>query len=283
MIKIRIYLKTLRLKNIVKNITIFLPVLFSGEFITNFNLQIILDLLNVSLSFFFISGLVYIFNDLEDILEDQKHPNKKNRPIAAGLVSKNEIKLLITTLVILFTFSIVTFSSYKIFLIIQLCCLYLLINVLYTKYVKKINAIIGSAFVSFGFFIRLLLGSLVAEIELKIWLIALLILSTFFISILKKYSDAKNKSVFNYKVIIFTSFLLITTYMIHFFASIEYQNNLLFTFVNLTITVYIIYKITLTFTSSNLSTDPVEYLLKIPNTLLSIFWFLSYIYLRYIL
>ena len=78
--KITIYLKTIRLKNIVKNITIFFPILFSGEFITNFNLQIIWDLLKVSLSFFFISGLVYIFNDLEDKLEDERHPIKKFRP-----------------------------------------------------------------------------------------------------------------------------------------------------------------------------------------------------------
>ena len=97
--KITIYLKTIRLKNIVKNITIFFPILFSGEVITNFNLQIILDLLKVSLSFFFISGLVYIFNDLEDKLEDEKHPVKKFRPIAAGLVTKNEIKLIWTQII----------------------------------------------------------------------------------------------------------------------------------------------------------------------------------------
>ncbi len=281
--KITIYLKTIRLKNIVKNITIFFPILFSGEVITNFNLQIILDLLKVSLSFFFISGLVYIFNDLEDKLEDEKHPVKKFRPIAAGLVTKNEIKLITITLLLSFVILIFTFSSDKMFLIIQLCCLYLFINILYTKYFKKISDLIGSAFVSFGFFIRLILGSVIADVDLRIWLITLLFLSSFFISILKKYSDAKNKSIFIYKVIIFTSFLLTSTYMIHFFANVEYQNNLLLTFVNLILTTYIIYKITLTFTKNDSTTDPVEYLLLIPNILLSGIWFLSYIYMRYVL
>lgn len=281
--KITIYLKTIRLKNIVKNITIFFPILFSGEIITNFNLQIILDLLKVSLSFFFISGLVYIFNDLEDKLEDEKHPVKKFRPIAAGLVTKNEIKLIIITLLLSFIILIFTFSSDKMFLIIQLCCLYLFINILYTKYVKKISDLIGSAFVSFGFFIRLILGSVIADVDLKIWLITLLFLSSFFISILKKYSDAKNKSIFIYKVIIFTSFLLTSTYMIHIFANVEYQNNLLLTFINLILATYIIYKITLTFTKNDSPTDPVEYLLLIPNILLSGIWFLSYIYMRYVL
>lgn len=281
--KITIYLKTIRLNNIVKNITIFFPILFSGEVITNFNLQIILDLLKVSLSFFFISGLVYIFNDLEDKLEDQKHPVKKFRPIAAGLVTKNEIKLITITLLLSFVILIFTFSRDKMFLIIQLCCLYLFINILYTKYVKKISDLIGSAFVSFGFFIRLILGSVIADVDLKIWLITLLFLSSFFISILKKYSDAKNKSIFIYKVIIFTSFLLTSTYMIHIFANVEYQNNLLLTFINLILTTYIIYKITLTFTKNDSTTDPVEYLLLIPNILLSGIWFLSYIYMRYFL
>jgi len=281
--KITIYLKTIRLKNIVKNITIFFPILFSGEIITNFNLQIILDLLKVSLSFFFISGLVYIFNDLEDKLEDEKHPVKKFRPIAAGLVTKNEIKLIAITLLLSFVILIFTFSSDKMFLIIQLCCLYLFINILYTKYVKKISDLIGSVFVSFGFFIRLILGSVIADVDLKIWLITLFFLSSFFISILKKYSDAKNKSIFIYKVIIFTSFLLTLTYMNHFLANVEYQNNLLLTFVNLILTTYIIYKITLTFTKNDSTTDPVEYLLLIPNILLSGIWFLSYIYMRYVL
>ena len=65
------------------------------------------------------------------------------------------------------------------------------INILYTKYVKKISDLIGSAFVSFGFFIRLVLGSVVADVDLKIWLIALLFLSSFFISILKNIQMQK--------------------------------------------------------------------------------------------
>ncbi|MDA0231924.1 MAG: decaprenyl-phosphate phosphoribosyltransferase [Chloroflexi bacterium] len=39
------------------------------------------------LSFSALSGAVYLFNDLRDVEQDRAHPVKRNRPIAAGLVS----------------------------------------------------------------------------------------------------------------------------------------------------------------------------------------------------
>jgi 4-hydroxybenzoate polyprenyltransferase len=41
-----------------------------------------------SIIFSLISSFVYINNDIKDAEEDALHPRKRNRPIAAGLISK---------------------------------------------------------------------------------------------------------------------------------------------------------------------------------------------------
>ena len=55
--------------------------------------------------------------------------------------------------------------------------------------------------------------------------------------------------------LLFYSFL--SYQLICFIFNVEYQNSLLLTFVNLILTTYIIYKITLTFTKNDSTTDPV--------------------------
>ena len=281
--KLIVYLDAIRIKNIAKNIVIFLPFLFSGRILESFDIQLIFDLLKSGLLFFCISGIVYLFNDIQDMVEDKKHPIKKLRPIPSGQVSKSEINVLVIVLLLLFIFILFTLNENNQTYIFILCLIYLILNIFYSKFIKKWSYLLGSIFVSSGFLIRLLLGASVAKINLKIWLVALLIISSFFISILKKYSDTENKSRFHYRILFFTGLLIVITYFIHFQHEIGYEKNFVFSISNSLLTIYIIYRVFNTFTKNNLHNDPVEYFLQLPNFVLNSFWFLSYIYLRYIL
>ena len=281
--KLKVYLEAIRIKNIAKNIVIFLPFLFSGGFLENFDIQLTLNLLKTCLLFFFISGIVYLFNDIQDMEEDKQHPVKKLRPIPSGQVSKSEINLLVIVLFLLFIFFLFTLNETNRTYIFILCLIYLILNIFYSKFIKKWSYLVGSIFVSSGFFIRLLLGASVAEINLKIWLVSLLIISSFFISILKKYSDSENKSRFQYRIIFFTGLVIAITYCIHFQFEIGYENYFVLSISNSLLAIYIIFRAFKTFTLNNSHNDPVEYFLQLPNLVLNSFWFLSYIYLRYIL
>ena len=90
-------LKLMRVKHYIKNILIFLPIIFSYNFSnTTFLIKTIISFI----SFCLIASCVYIFNDIQDKDLDSKHPKKKNRPIASGKIS---IKFAYLILLIIFT------------------------------------------------------------------------------------------------------------------------------------------------------------------------------------
>lgn len=77
-------LRLLRIHQYVKNLFIFAPIFFAGNFDSDTFLKCTLAFLFFSL----LASSIYIFNDLQDIQSDRLHPKKRYRPIASGLVSK---------------------------------------------------------------------------------------------------------------------------------------------------------------------------------------------------
>ena len=68
-------LKLLRIKDWLKNILIFIPLIFSGHLI-NFNYYY--DLIYSFLVFCLISSSIYVLNDIIDVKSDKNNPLKKN-------------------------------------------------------------------------------------------------------------------------------------------------------------------------------------------------------------
>ncbi len=80
----------------VKNLFIFLPLFFSGNFQ---NLTMLFNAFVVFIGFSFVASAIYVLNDYLDIDDDRKHPKKKFRPLASGTVSIRSAKLLFIGLV----------------------------------------------------------------------------------------------------------------------------------------------------------------------------------------
>jgi 4-hydroxybenzoate polyprenyltransferase len=77
-------LMCLRPKQWTKNLLLFAGVVFAGEFR---NLPSVLHAVAAFFIFCFLSGVVYIVNDILDVEKDRQHPKKKKRPIASGAIS----------------------------------------------------------------------------------------------------------------------------------------------------------------------------------------------------
>src|SRR5688572_23998422 len=85
------YIKLIRPKDWAKNLFLFVPVFFAGEF---FNSEILLQLLGGFVCFSLVASSIYIINDYRDIEDDKIHPVKKARPLASGAIPKTSALIL---------------------------------------------------------------------------------------------------------------------------------------------------------------------------------------------
>ena len=121
-------IKIIRTHQWVKNILVFIPMLVSHNFdLDNFILS--------SKSFIIFSltaSAIYVINDIIDEKNDRNHPYKKNRPLAAKLITINQCKVIIFILLILSTFFLLDTNKSFFYLII----LYFITSNLYTFFKK---------------------------------------------------------------------------------------------------------------------------------------------------
>ena len=171
--KIKDYIITARATHYTKNLFIFAGIIFAGK-ITNMDLlcKSILTFISFSLS----SSGIYFINDWLDKDYDQFHPVKKNRPICKGKIQLPSVIitffiLIVLALTILFAFTNVVTGLIMI--------LYIIINLLYSKWLKHI-VLLDIFIISFGFILRVVIGSLAINVEISEWLL----LSVFFLSLL---------------------------------------------------------------------------------------------------
>ncbi len=77
-------LKTMRPKQWAKNVFLLVGLVFDRKLT---NIPAILHTLEGVVLFSLVASVVYILNDIADVEADRQHPTKRNRPIAAGVLS----------------------------------------------------------------------------------------------------------------------------------------------------------------------------------------------------
>lgn len=173
----------MRIQQWVKNLAIFLPLFFGAKL---FDHYLLLKSLHAFLGFSFVASAVYILNDLRDIEHDRQHPEKRNRPLAAGKISKNEALIIIITALVLGLFFIWTIPNNH--LIFSLIGLYFGLNILYSFWLKKV-ALIDVCIIALGFVIRIFVGSASTGIFLSHWIIVITFLLALFMAFGKRRDD----------------------------------------------------------------------------------------------
>ncbi|WP_144280817.1 decaprenyl-phosphate phosphoribosyltransferase [Chryseobacterium echinoideorum] len=162
------YLKLLRVEQWVKNLFVFVPLFFSGN-INN------IDLLSKSIFAFVIfslaAGVVYILNDYNDIEADQKHPEKRKRPLASGAVSKRNAIVILVALIIADIF-LVLFAQFFFHILVWkfalIIAFYFVMNLAYTFKLKHVP-IIDIFIIAIGFVLRVQAGGYITGIFISQW------------------------------------------------------------------------------------------------------------------
>ena len=176
------YFKLIRPKQWSKNVFVFVPLFFSGEFqVENVNRAI--------LGFFVFCTLcsaIYVLNDWFDIEADRQHKKKRTRPLASGLVFKKEASFLIL-LLFLMTICVCFFQNYSISTLAYLV-FYGVLNIAYSLRLKHIP-ILELFILASGFIVRLLFGAAVVEVTLSLWIIICTGLLSLMLAIGKRRGD----------------------------------------------------------------------------------------------
>ncbi len=131
--------------------------------------------------FCLISGSVYIINDIKDVEKDRLHPTKRFRPIASGILSPRTA-LLVSILLLSMSLSASFFVGEQLGYIEVL---YIFINLLYTFYLKYF-ALIDVMVVAVGFVLRAIVGSIVINVPVSLWLVLCVFLMAFVLAFGKR-------------------------------------------------------------------------------------------------
>ena len=189
--KVTNYFSLIRIKHYIKNLLIFLPLIFSRNL---FNKNYLLKSLLGFIVFSFVCSIVYIINDLKDIEKDKLHFKKKNRPLASGAVTKKEAYIIIFILAILAIIGSFILKLKPLY--ISLLLLYLIVNILYSFILKNIP-ILDVAILTFGFVLRVIWGGGILDIKISNWLILTIIAISFYLSLGKRRNEIANTKASN--------------------------------------------------------------------------------------
>lgn len=135
-------------------------------------------------AFSWVASSVYILNDLGDRERDRRHPQKRLRPLAAGTISPAEaLSLMGVTLV--GGLALGYWVSPRTFLLLSI---YLILNALYTKWLKRV-VILDVFVLASGFFLRILVGTLGVGIPPSKWLLLCGIMLALFLGFGKRQAE----------------------------------------------------------------------------------------------
>lgn len=180
------YIKLIRAKHWLKNGLVFLPLFFS---INLFNTSYYLGTILAFIVFSFTASIVYIINDMGDIEKDKLHPVKKKRPLAAGTISIKNAKIVIGVLAVLAAIMMwYLFKNTNNISVIIIPIAYLIINILYSKWLKHIPIIDVVILVS-GFVLRVMYGGVSINVEVSKYLYLMIIFGSFYLGFGKRRNE----------------------------------------------------------------------------------------------
>ena len=273
----------LRVEDWIKNLLIFVPLIFTN------NLFITEELLITIISFFIFSmasSSVYLFNDIIDFQVDKLSDlKKKTKLLAREEISLNGAKKILSLILFL------TFLS--LFLIVPTILLpvllYLFLNILYSLYLKKI-IFLELFIISIFYVLRAFVGGVAINKEISVFLILMIFFTSLFVITIKRKNEFLNKLLeirkvlkkYNLKIfsyLIFLSFIgILSVYSSYL---IEKGQNI---FINLTLVSIILLRYYFINKTDNKILSPSKIVLKDYIIILLVFiWLIFNIYELYIL
>jgi hypothetical protein len=180
--KIRAYIKLARPTEWVKNTFVFPALLASGEFTESGSIWLTLV---AFASFSFVSSGIYCLNDSVDYKSDKKHPVKRHRPIAAGLITPRAGRIAGVCWIVVGTGLSSVAGSFGLTGVLGL---YMLLQVAYNAGLKRMAAV-DVIVLSLGFVLRAWAGAVAIGVPASLWLLACVFCLCLYLALVKRLCD----------------------------------------------------------------------------------------------
>lgn len=176
----------------VKNLIVFAPIFFAGDIL---HASLLGRVAGAALIFSLLASSMYVFNDLRDVEADQKHPTKRSRPIASGVVRVSEARMLCVLLFILALFGTLVLPS-----VFPAVALYIVGNLAYSLFLKHV-AVVDIVLVALFYVLRVVAGGEAAHVYLSPWIVLCVFFGALFIVVGKRraeFARTSKRSVLKY-------------------------------------------------------------------------------------
>ena len=175
------FLRLIRVHQWVKNLFVFVPLLFSLHL---FDLNYFLQTLSAFFVFCLASSAIYVINDIVDIEADRVHPVKKNRPLPSGQITVQSAVITASLLLIVVFWLMMYFNKEFIFLVVG----FIFLNVVYSFWWKNI-VLLDIFSIAAGFSIRVLAGAFAIQVPISSWLLLTTMFISLFLGVMKRRSE----------------------------------------------------------------------------------------------
>ena len=175
------YIKEMRLKSWIKNIFVFIPLVFS---LGLFHVDKLLVAFIAFVAFCLASSAVYVFNDIFDADKDAAHPVKQKRPIASRVITRRKAAVFAATL----AGAGIAVSLAVNLLTGMLIIGYLALNLIYTLWLKH-KPIVDCFCIATGFILRVYAGGAAIGYSVSAWLFLTMVAMSLFMAFGKRSGE----------------------------------------------------------------------------------------------
>ncbi|MGN1235158.1 MAG: decaprenyl-phosphate phosphoribosyltransferase [Christensenellaceae bacterium] len=180
--KIKAFLSLIRVKHYLKNVLVFVPLVFALELT---NVELLLKAVVGFVAFSLGASVVYIVNDVRDVEKDRQHSTKCRRPIASGAIS---VKAAIVSAVLLTLVSAGLLVWMGNLLSAVILLVYLALNFAYSFGLKNIP-ILDLVILASGFVLRVLFGGAITGIPVSQWLLLVMAAGALYLGMGKRRGE----------------------------------------------------------------------------------------------
>ena len=174
----------LRPKHWIKNVILFAPLIFAKEL---FDPAYFLTSLKGYVAFCLTASAVYILNDIADVESDRAHPEKRNRPLASGALSRGSA-LVLFALLLIAAGALCAGMQTKFSMVLAA---YFVMNIAYSFRLKEV-ILLDVFIIAAGFMLRVLGGAYAISVEVSSWIVLCSMFISLFLGFAKRRGELVN-------------------------------------------------------------------------------------------